>query len=187
VAPPPPKKGIQFGQVTALLLALMVAVTVGGVLAVAASFSEPDSSLYPVKRTGESTLLMLSRDPASRSDLDVKLAEERLREAETMASNGKPDLALDALSARYAELRDAGDRLAADRIHDSRWNAARTRFVDEANKPIAPLQRQLSQKGHPSWAKQATNEQADFQSYLEALLPQLGIKPSPQPSPSPTA
>jgi hypothetical protein len=182
--------------VTVLLAALAVAVTVGAVLALAASFSTPDSSLYSVKRTGEKMLVTLSRDPISRSDLEVNLSEERLRESEAMAAAGKPDLALDALSARYQELRDAGDVLAAEDVHDSRWKAARGRFVDEAGKPIAPLERELSQKGYPSWAKQATSMANDFAKYLDGVKPELGLKssapatlptqPSP-PAPSPAS
>jgi hypothetical protein len=187
VAPVPPGKGVQVGQLTALLLALLAAVAVGGVLAVAASFSEPDSGLYAVKRGGENILLTLNRDPVSRSDLEVKLAQERLREAETMASVRKPDLAVEALSARYAELRDGGARLASARSRDSRWTAARSRYLDEANKPITPLQRQLTQKGYPSWATEASREQSAFQKYLDDLMPLLGVKPNPQPSPSPSA
>jgi hypothetical protein len=192
VAPVPRRKGIRLGQLTLLLAALMIAVTLGVILAIAADFSTPDSGLYPIKRAGESALLGLSRDPVGRSDLEVNLAEERLREAETMAATGKPDLALDALSARYAELRDAGDRLAAPQAHDSRWSGARGRYLDEANKPVLPLERELSQKGYPSWAKQAAGMASDFQKYLEQLRPRLGVKagggaaPPTQPSPPAT-
>jgi hypothetical protein len=192
VAPPPPKKGIRLGQLTLLLLALLIAVTVGVVVAAAADFSTPDSSLYTVKRAGENMLLRLSRDPVSRSDLEVNLAEERLREAETMAAVGKPDLALQALATRYSELRDAGDRLAAPQARNARWTDARDRYLDEAGKPVLPLERELSQKGYPSWAKQATDMASGFQKYLEQLRPRLGVKagggapPPTQPSPPAT-
>jgi hypothetical protein len=186
VAPPAPKKGIRFGQVTVLVIALMIAVTVGAFLAVAANFSAPDSALYPVKRTGENILLTLARDPVSRSNLEVNLSEERLREAETMAAAGRPDLALDMLSARYGELRDAGDRLAADPVRDARWRDARSHFLDEAARPVAPLQRQLQQKGYPTWAAQATAVASDFAKYLDGIKPKLGVKASPAGT-SPTA
>jgi hypothetical protein len=174
----------------------LIAVTVGAVLAAGASFSGPDSSLYPVKRTGENILLAHARDPVSRSNLEVNLSEERLREAEAMAAAGRPDLALDMLSVRYSELRDAGNRLAADQVRDSRWRDARGRFLDEAAKPVAPLQRQLQQKGYPTWAAQATAVAGDFAKYLDGIKPKLGVKasssgasptaPSP-PAPSPSS
>jgi hypothetical protein len=70
VAPVPRRKGIRLGQLTLLLAALMIAVTLGVILAIAADFSTPDSGLYPIKRAGESALLGLSRDPVGRSDLE---------------------------------------------------------------------------------------------------------------------
>ena len=190
VAPPPPRRGIRLSQLTVLLAALLIAIFVGGVVAVGASFSTPDSSLYGVKRAGEGALIGLARDPVARSDLEVKLAEERLREAETMAANGKPDLALDTLADRYSELRDAGDRLSSAPTHDARWRAARTRFLDEASKPVAPLQRQLTQKGYPTWAAQASDMATQFQRYLDQLTPSLGVQrrsPDAAPQPSPPA
>ena len=190
VAPPPPKKGIRMGQVSALIVALLVAALLGGVLAATASFSTPDSPLYPIKRSGEDALRQLSRDPVSRSDIDVNLAEERLRESEGMAAAGKPDLALGALSTRYDELREAGDRLAAAGVRDARWKSAVQRYVNEARKPVAPLERQLTQKGFPTWATQAGNMAADFQRYLDQLTPQLGVaggSPGSAPEPSPPA
>jgi uncharacterized protein YaaR (DUF327 family) len=187
VAPPPPKKGIRLGQLSALIAALLVAVLVGGILAVVASFSTPDSPFYGIKRSGENTLSQLQRDPVARSDLDVNLAEERLRESEGMAVAGKPDLALAALATRYDELRDAGDRLAAARTHDARWKSAVSRYVTEAQKPITSLEHQLTQKGYPSWAAQAASLASDFQKYLDGVKPQLGvITPSPSPTPLPS-
>ena len=190
VAPPPPRKGIRFGQLSALVMALLIAAIVGGALAGAASFSTPDSPLYRIKRSGENALLQLARDPVARADLDVNLAEERLREAEGMAAAGKPDVALDTLAARYDELRDAGDRLASAQPHDGRWKAAVSRYLTEAQKPIASLQRQLTQKGYPSWADQAGKMAGGFQRDLDRLKPKLGATinapaPSP-PAPSPS-
>jgi Domain of unknown function (DUF5667) len=188
VAPPPPRKGIRLGQFSALIAALLIAILLGGILAVVASFSTPDSPFYGIKRSGEKTLSQLQRDPVSRSDLDVNLAEERLRESEGMAVAGKPDLALAALSTRFDELRDAGDRLAAARPHDARWKGAVNRYVTEAQKPVTPLEHQLSQKGYPSWADQAGSMAANFQKYLDGIKPQLGVVtplPTPTPLPSP--
>jgi len=190
VAPAPPKRGLRLGQVSALIGALLIAAVLGGVLAAAASFSTPDSPFYSIKRSGENTLLQLSRDPIARSDLDVNLAEERLREAEGMAAADKPDLALDTMSTRYDELRDAGDRLAAMGTRDARWKSAVQRYLAEARKPIAPLERQLTQKGYPTWATEAGNLAKDFQGYLDRLAPSLGVAnqaPGSAPQPSPPA
>jgi Domain of unknown function (DUF5667) len=190
VAPPPPKKGIQLGQLSALLATLLIAVLLGGVLAAVASFSTPDSPFYGVKRSGENVLLQLSRDPVSRSDMDVNLAEERLREAEGMAAASKPDVALDTLETRYDELRDAGDRLAAAQPRDARWKGAVTRYLAEAQKPVTPLEHQLTQKGFPTWAAQAGSMAGDFQQYLDQVKPRLGVTnaaPGAAPQPSPPA
>ena len=191
VAPLPPKKGIRFGQVTALLAALLIAALLGGVVAATSSFSTPDSPLYRVKRSGEDALLKLARDPISRSDLDIKLAEERMREAEGMAAAGKPDIALSTLSTRFDELRDAGDRLAAAQPHDARWKDAVKRYLAEAQEPVTPLQHQLIQKGDASSAKEAGDMSSEFQAYLDGVKPELGVAntsaPGPAPQPSPPA
>ena len=190
VAPAPRKKGMRLGQLSALVAALLIAALLGGVVAAAASFSTPESPLYRIKRSGENVLLQLARDPVARSDLDINLAEERLREAEGMAAAGKPDLALDILSIRYDELRDAGDRLAAEPTHDARWKAATKRYLSEAQEPVTPLQHQLKQKGFESWATQAGNMASDFQAYLDGIKPQLGAtttSPGSAPQPSPPA
>ena len=80
--------------------------------------------------------------------------------------------------------------LAAAGVRDARWKSAVQRYMNEARKPIAPLERQLTQKGFPTWATQAGNLAADFQRYLDQLAPQLGVangSPGSAPQPSPPA
>lgn len=94
----------------AFALAAMLALAVTGT-ALAAPSAMPDSPLYPVKQLEES--LQLSTAPASgRLSLELAQANERLREAQVMATNHKPLLAIDSLRAFQVTLNDAAASLA---------------------------------------------------------------------------
>lgn len=60
--------------------------------AFAAPSALPDSALYPVKKAEESLQLALTPAP-QRLQVEIRIASERLREAQVMAATGKPALA----------------------------------------------------------------------------------------------
>ena len=86
----PRREPSPLSSATAMGLAMLLAVLAGGVLAVAAAFADPDSQVYGLKRAGEATLLGLSTDRISKADLEIKLAAERTKEADSMASGRLP-------------------------------------------------------------------------------------------------
>ncbi len=184
------------GAVAALGVALMLALGVGVVLALLSSFADPDSPFYPLKKGGEAALVTLSRDPVSRADLEVKLAETRGREAETMAADGKKaDLAVAAMRDHYDLLRSVAADLTASKVRDAKWTKVRDRLETQASLPIAPLQRELESVGAKPQAQQVADENDRFQTDRKAFDPKLGKaapnpnaspNPNPNPAPAPT-
>jgi hypothetical protein len=148
--------------------------------------SDPDSPFYPLKQTGESVLLATSLDPVARADLEIKLAQTRTREAETMAASSRPDLAVRAVRARYDTLRHA----AADLVHASRrdagWKSVRDRWEETASEPVTSVERQLAAGGFKEQATEVRNESSTFQDDRKRLDPALG-KPAASPQPVPSA
>ena len=186
------------GAVAALGIALLLALGVGIVLALLSSFADPDSPFYPLKKGGEAALIALSREPVSRADLEVKLAETRGREAETTAADGKKaDLAVAATRDHYDLLRAAAADLIAARVRDARWTRARDRLETQASLSIAPLQRELESVGAKPQAQQVADENDRFQADRKVFDPKLGkaaanpnaspgASPNPNPAPAPT-
>jgi uncharacterized protein DUF5667 len=171
------------GTFVALGFAILLAVSVGAVLAVLSSFAGPTSSLYPLKRTGESVLLTLSLDPVGRADLEIKLAQTREREGEDMASRGDGDRASAALSSRYQLLRAASRDLLAASVHDARWRAARDRLFRESDVPVTPIVRDLEVSGQARSAQDVQTLTASYQKDSQTLQTQLGRKPADQGAP----
>jgi uncharacterized protein DUF5667/putative zinc finger protein len=94
----------------AFALAAMLALAVTGT-ALAAPSAMPDSPLYPVKQLEEG--LQLSTAPASgRLSVELAQANERLREAQVMAADHKPLLAVDSLRVFRVTLNEAAASLA---------------------------------------------------------------------------
>lgn len=81
----------------AFAAAAFVALAAGGG-AFAAEAALPDSPLYPVKQVEESVRLGLTPAP-QRLQVQLSIGTERLREAQVMASTGKPALAIKSLRA----------------------------------------------------------------------------------------
>lgn len=72
---------------TALILAIGILMAGSGTVA-AASYSMPDSLLYPVKITTEQVQLSLTHSDAGKAELDIKLADERVAEIVYLANKG---------------------------------------------------------------------------------------------------
>jgi hypothetical protein len=83
-----PSRRLALAFAVASVLALGV-----GTGAFAAETSLPDSPLYPLKRAEERVQLALSFAPQARLELEVRIANERLREARAMTGLGKTALA----------------------------------------------------------------------------------------------
>ncbi|HEY0492077.1 MAG TPA: DUF5667 domain-containing protein [Candidatus Dormibacteraeota bacterium] len=92
--------------------------------AFAAESSLPDSPLYPLKHAEEAARLALTPAP-QRGRVQLSIASERLREAQVMASSGKPALAVKSVRAFrlmlpsiVAGLKQESDaRVAKDEVH----------------------------------------------------------------------
>jgi hypothetical protein len=184
----PRKEPSRAGTASALALAMVLAVLAGLVLSVAAAFSDPSSDVYPVKRLGESTLVALSTDRVSKADLEVKLAAERLKEAESMASARRPDLAVQAMNSEFDDLRAAASDLAGipNSHRDQRWKSIRDRLEAAAAKPVTDLERTLTAGGYKQQAAQLKQSYERFQNDHKAFDKGLGVgAPQAQPSAAP--
>ncbi|MEP7106217.1 MAG: DUF5667 domain-containing protein, partial [Chloroflexota bacterium] len=139
-------------------------------------------------RLGESTLLALSTDRVSKADLEVKLAAERLKESETMASGRRPDLAVQAINSEVDDLRAAAADLAGipSSHRDQRWKSIRDRLETAASNPTTGLERTLTAGGYKKQAAQVKQSYAAFQKDRQAFDKNLGVgAPLPQPSAAP--
>lgn len=96
--PPTTRRRVLAGAVTALVLLF----TGSGVLAQAGD-AVPGDALYRVKMGGEQVQQLLAVEPAAAAQLDVALAQERLREAEALADRD-PERLVDALDALAFQL-----------------------------------------------------------------------------------
>lgn len=175
-----PSRGI-----LSLVVGLMLASLLGVSLAVVSSFADPDSLLYPFKRVGESTLVDLTPDPVSRSELEVKLATTRQREAEDMATRGKGGLAVQAVRDRVTLLQAAGNDLSGASRQDSRWKSARSQYMAAASSPLDEVEHNLDANGQPVAAEDVRRIDVDWVHQQQSIRQSLG-KRTPTPSPSPT-
>ncbi len=115
----------------------------------------PDSPIYSLKLVCENVRLDLAGTPQDRVRLELSLAMERLREAQTMARERKNQLALTSLQNFQSLLRDAGPELenpaAADR--------------QETLRTISTLSDELTQVGQA-----ATNQADETDIQVEAVV-----------------
>jgi len=174
------------GTVVALSIAGALALVVGAVLAVLSSFANPDSSLYPLKLTGESALVNFNMDAVNRAQLQIKLAQTRQREAEDMASRGYGDLTVGALNSRFTLLRTAGRDLTSVQIHDKRWKAARDRLFKESDVTMTGIERTLRSTGQGQSAADVDHLVTAYESDRKALQAELGPQPAQPTVPAPT-
>jgi hypothetical protein len=184
----PRKEPSRAGSATAMGLAMLLALVAGIVLAMAAAFSSPDSSVYGLKRAGESALLALSTNRVSKADLEVKLAAERTKEAESMAAARHAELAVEAVNAHFDDLRAAADDLAGIPIahRDQRWKSVRDRLETDASKPVTDLERTLTAAGYKAQAAEVKAAYDRFQNDHKEFDKGLGVGgPAPLPSAAP--
>lgn len=173
----PRPKPSHIGTAAALLFACGLALVAGVVLAAAAAFASPSSAVYPLKRAGEAVLLGVTTDRIAKANLEVKLSEERLKEAETEAAAGHGGAAAAAISERHSELRTAAQDLAAIPHRGTTWKSARDRYETEANKPIDTLERALATQGQKSAAADVKASYQAFQTERQQRDKDLGVKP----------
>ena len=169
------------GTAAALGFACLLALAAGVFVAAAAAFSSPSSSAYPLKRFGESVLAGVTTDRVAKANFQVKLSEERLKEAETEAAVGHGTATARAVDDRYEALRVAAADLAALHHRDARWIAARDRFEAEANKSVDPIQRALDAQKEASAAASVKRTYQRFQADRQELDRELGVKAAPAP------
>ncbi len=174
------------GTAAALALAAVLAVVAGVVLAAAAGFSTPSSPIYPLKRFDEALLLAVTGDRLARANLEVKLAAERMKEAETEASFRHGDLAAAATAERFDILRRAGADLAAAPRRDAAWRQARGRYEQEASRPVDQLERLMNSNGLSEAARQVRRDNERFQADRARIDRELGAAPTGSPT-EPTA
>jgi hypothetical protein len=159
-----------------------------GATALAAPAAMPDSPIYPVKTLEESVQLALA--PAS-AVLSVQLqqANERLREASTMASDHKPLLAAQSLRAFRVTLNDAA---AALKRADPRIAA---KEEDQLRAGLAAVEKENAAKNDDDVDVRnlVTSATADldridpqaFEPPAATATPAPSAAPTPAPTPSP--
>lgn len=171
------------GTFVAVATAGLVAIVVGGVVAVISSFAGPESSLYQVKRDTESILVTVNVDPVSRAQLELNLAQTREREAEDMASRGDGPRTADVLSDRFLLLRAASRDLISVPDHSARWRATRDRLFQEADVQMTPILRDLQLSRQTRSAQDVQNIVAGYETDAKQLDAELG-RPQAQQNPS---
>jgi DNA-directed RNA polymerase specialized sigma24 family protein len=173
------------GTIVALATAGALALLVGAVVAMLSSFAGPDSTLYPLKRLGESILVAIDLDPTDRASLEIKLAQTRAREAEDMAGRGDGEHTVGALNDHFVLLRAAARDLSAASVRDRRWTATRDRLLAEDNHPLTNVRRDLDASGQTSASDVVDQLITTYESDRKQLDAQLRT-PAPRPSPPAT-
>ncbi|MDQ6691479.1 MAG: DUF5667 domain-containing protein [Candidatus Dormibacteraeota bacterium] len=171
-----------------LFVALLLALLAGSGLALAAQIADPDSPLYPAKVTSERLLIGLSRGPVAKASVRLQVANQRFREAESMAAKGDSKLTLAALGSYYDQLRLSGAELAASR-RDAVWDKVRDQFDKAEAKPVDVIITQLRARNRPEGAARAQALQTAFNEDRKKIDPMLkkalpGRPSGPQPLPS---
>lgn len=178
-----PRKGPHpVGTAAALVLACILALVAGVVVAAAAAFSSPSSAAYPLKRFGESVLLDVTTDRIARANLEIKLSDERLKEAETEAAMGHGSATAQAVDDRYSALRSAVADLANLHHRNASWKSARSRFESEASRPVDTLQRSLLAQKQTAGAARVKQSIQRFQADRPELDKALGVTSAPVPA-----
>lgn len=176
-----PRAG-SIGGTLLLLVALLLAVVAGAVLAIAAQFSERNWVTYPLKRLSEDAMLATARGTA-RADLQVTFARQRLRESGSAASNDQPRTAVEANRERYRQLLSAGRILLATSRHDAAWTRTRDRLEAEESIPATVIERALAAGHHQAEADIVRRDAEEFAARRaeidRQLLPPEEAKPKP--------
>ncbi|HEU5288821.1 MAG TPA: DUF5667 domain-containing protein [Candidatus Limnocylindria bacterium] len=151
------------------LAALLVAVGMGATVASADTL--PDDLLYPVKVAAEGVRLALAGAPEDRAEVELSIAEHRLREAERLAASGRTSDALVAAAVysqhiawAAAELAPRSDSSDLPQQLESRFAVQRDRAQTLAaslanDAKSAPAARILAMIGAPTLAPGVTGPQ----------------------------
>ncbi|MGH7903780.1 MAG: DUF5667 domain-containing protein [Candidatus Dormibacteraceae bacterium] len=182
----PQVRKLHLGSALLTVVLVVLAIAVSVMIALAAGFSDPGSPLYGFKRGGENALLMVTRSPVSRSNLEVSLAGQRLKEAEVMAAAGDAASTLGLIGSRQQDLLAAADQLLGTADRSTGWLAARDRLQNEAAQSILGLEQALRDHGQARAGAELTSRQAAFQSRWGKIAPRLAT-PAPRPAASPAA
>jgi hypothetical protein len=163
--------------------------------AFAAESALPDSPLYPFKHAEESVRLALTPAP-QRGQVQLSIGSERLREAQVMAANGKPALAVKSVRAFrlllpsiVAELNDATDaRVARDQVRSLDLELT---GVQEANATRGDDDSELKQlvllsKDELDLGTSPAETQVIPAPTVSAPAPTPAPKSTPKPTPRPT-
>jgi DNA-directed RNA polymerase specialized sigma24 family protein len=170
-----------------LVLIALIAVGVGGTIAIFSMFSGPDSPAYPLKRFAETALLAANRDPVNRADFELKMSSTRSREAEDMAVAGRGDLAVTAVRDHFDDLRAAGADLLRSPRHDQKWLDQRNRFGELASQSTQQIEADLTATHQREQSDEVKALTTQFQADRKQLDQQLGqAAPPATPSPSPS-
>ncbi len=174
------------GAGAALVLSGLLAVVAGVLLAFAANFSTPSSAMYPLKRADENFLLAFTFDRVARANLEVKLSDERMREAETEAATRHSGKAVQAMSDRFDSLRAAAYDLGSIKRHSGSWKKVRDYYIQQASAPVDPLNRLLSTNGMKTDAESVARLNEQFQQERKTLERGLGDLNPTQPGAVPS-
>lgn len=169
------------------LAAAALAALAAASCAFAAGSSLPDSPLYPLKNIEESLRLALAPAP-QRLDVEVSIASERLREAQAMASTGKPVLAVNSVRAFRALIPSivAGEKESSDaRLAQNQMRALDVQLngVEEANATRGDDDAELKQ------LVMTSRDELDGKAVLgPVIVPVVGTAtPTAEPAPTPHA
>jgi Domain of unknown function (DUF5667)/Putative zinc-finger len=171
--------GLAFAVATVAVIASMGA-------AFAAPSALPDNPLYPVKQLEEGVRLALT--PADgRLSVQVELAAERLSEAQAMAANHQPVLAMNSLRSFDVLLGDASAELthpADPRVATADLHRLRTDLdaVEEANASRGDDDSNVKQSVLSSIGEVDRVEQEEKQN---TTAPVIVTTPTPTPTPTP--
>jgi hypothetical protein len=184
--------GLAFAIATVAVIATMGA-------AFAAPSALPDNPLYPIKQLEEGVRLALTPTDGKLS-VQVDLAAERLSEAQAMAANHQPVLAMNSLHSFDVLLGDASDELthpADPRVATAALHRLRTDLdaVEEANASRGDDDSSVKQTVLSSIGEVDRVEQEEKQNTTPVVVatptptptptPRPTERPTPRPTPSP--
>ena len=167
--------------------AVFLAIFTGVGLAFAAQLSDPDSPLYPVRIVSEKGLVAVSRNPVDKAAVHVDFANQRFRDAESMAAKGKAQLALDALSAYYDELRLGTNTLGSVKLRDKKWLDTRKQLASAESKRIDIVEAALTNAGQKDAAAIVAERQKAFNAERQTLDKQLAVEVPKPAAPAPAS
>lgn len=173
----------RWGLVVAL--ATLLALFTGVGVALAAQLSDPDTALYPVRIASEKGLLYVTRKPLDKAAIHVDFANQRFRDAESMAAKGKAQQTLDSLSSYYDELRVATNLLGAEKVRGKGWRDVRNQLADAEAKKIDIVETALVTSGRKEAATVVAQRQKAFNVERQALDKQLTVEAPKPAAPAP--